>query len=115
MNLQKKTINRYRQLFPNETLRETSAKTGIQITRVFRLFTGRPMKVGELEAFEKAIAERMKENPHHARVTEILEKSSFMLTNEELEKIIEWIERKIVAKAYGRFYVGQKRDDKQIA
>lgn len=35
MSLQQKTIQRYRQLFPNEPLRETSARTGIQITRVF--------------------------------------------------------------------------------
>lgn len=64
MSLQSTTLSRYRQIFPQETLRETSARTGIQITRVFRLFGGKPMKVGELEAFDRAIKEKMAENPH---------------------------------------------------
>lgn len=97
MSLQKKSLQRYRLFFPNDTLREVSARTGIQITRVFRLFNGKPMKVGELEAFEQTIMEKLKENPNHMRLTDILEEASAILTNDEMGKIIDWIERKIVA------------------
>lgn len=115
MNLQKKSLERYRQLFPNDTLREISARTGIQITRVFRLFNGKAMKVGELEAIEAAIQEKLRENPNHDRLIRALENASVTLTNHELSKILEYIERKIVAKNYARFYVKPSYQDAIIA
>jgi hypothetical protein len=105
MTLQEKTLQRYRQLFPNLPLREVSARTGIQITRVFRLFNGKIMKVGELEAFEKAINEKIAENPSFGRLTSVVEEASVVLTNEELAKVAEYIARKVSARAFGRFYI----------
>ncbi len=84
MKLQSKTLHRYRQLFPNETLRQTSARTGIQITRVFRLFNGKNMKVGELEAFEAAILSKIAENPAYQILFHSIEEASIILTNDEL-------------------------------
>jgi hypothetical protein len=55
MNMQEIVIKRYQELFPREPLRETAAKTGIQITRVFRIFNGSEMKLKEYESFEKII------------------------------------------------------------
>lgn len=104
MTLQEKTLQRYRQLFPNQPLREISAQTGIQITRVFRLFNGKVMKVGELEAFEKAINEKLSENPSFERLTNVIEEASSTLTNDELSKIADYISRKISAKSFGRSY-----------
>ena len=115
MSLQKKSLQRYRLFFPNDTLREVSARTGIQITRVFRLFNGKPMKVGELETFEQIIMEKLKENPNHMRLTNILEEASAILTNDEMSKIIDWIERKIVARNYGRSYISLNQDNASIA
>lgn len=105
MTLQQKTIQRYRQLFPNETLREISARTGIQITRVFRLFNGKTMKVGELEAFETAINAKIAENPSFARLSSVVEDASSILTNDELAKIAEYVARKVAARTYGRLYI----------
>lgn len=115
MNLQKKTIERYRQLFPQDTLREVSARTGIQITRVFRLFNGKPMKVGELEAFEKTITEKLRENPNHLRLTHALDEAASILTNEELGKLLEVVKRKIVARTYGRMYVSANIQTQSLA
>jgi hypothetical protein len=115
MTLQEKTLKKYRQLFPNETLRETSARTGIQITRVFRLFNGKTMKVGELEAFEAVIAAKIAENPSYSRLTSTVEAASAILTNEELSKIAEWISRKVLAKNYGRSYFNANLDSAVIA
>ncbi len=51
MSLQKKILQQYRVLYPHQSLRDISKKTGIQLTRVFRLFNGAPMKLNEYEVF----------------------------------------------------------------
>lgn len=53
--IQKETITRYRQKFPKHTFREISEKTGIQLTRVFRIVNGYEMRLTEYLAFQKAI------------------------------------------------------------
>ena len=100
MTLQQKTLHRYRQLFPNKPLREISACTGIQITRVFRLFNGKIMKVGELEAFEKAINDKINENPHVENLTTLIEEASVILTSDELKKIAEYVAKKVSARNF---------------
>lgn len=115
MSLQKKTLHRYRQFFPNETLREVSARTGIQITRVFRLFNGKTMKVGELEAFESAVSLKIAENPSFARLNEVLDQASAVLTNEELAKISDYVSRKVMSRTYGRLYIRPLIEDAIIA
>jgi hypothetical protein len=115
MSLQKRILQRYRQFYPNDTLREVSARTGIQITRVFRLFNGKTMKVLELEALENAVNEKLKSSHHHARLTDVLEKASAILTNDELAKIISLIERKNMAKTYGRMYIRPVLETASIA
>lgn len=115
MTLQQKTLQRYRQLFPNETLRETSARTGIQITRVFRLFNGKIMKVGELEAFETAISNRRLENPSLEKLSQAVEQASTVLTNDELAKVAEYIARKISVRTFSRFYVKPNYESAIIA
>lgn len=115
MNLQNKTIQRYRLFFPNETLREVSARTGIQITRVFRLFNGKPMKLGEFEAFEKAIAEKLAENPSFARLNSIVEEASSLLTNDEIEKLADYMERKVANRKFTRTYIRPDMEDAFIA
>lgn len=115
MTLQEKTLQRYRLLFPNQPLREVSARTGIQITRVFRLFNGKVMKVGELEAFEKAINEKMAENPSFSKLSSLMDDASSMLTNEELTKLSEYVARKLSAKSFSRGYVKSNYESAIIA
>jgi hypothetical protein len=103
MTLQQKTLHRYRQLFPTKPLREISASTGIQITRVFRLFNGKIMKVGELEAFEKAISEKINEKPHAEILTNLIEEASTILSSEDLRKIAEYVARKVSARNFATF------------
>jgi hypothetical protein len=105
MSLQKNIIKKYRQLYPTDTLREVSARTGIQITRVFRLFNGKPMKVGELEAFQSVIDKKLGENPESHRLQRILEEAMFILTTTELSKLNSLIERKVSNKNVSRLYV----------
>lgn len=58
MSLQSRILKEYRQQFPHHTLREISAVTNIQLTRVFRLMNGAAMKLEEFEQFTKAIGEK---------------------------------------------------------
>ncbi|MGE3609083.1 MAG: hypothetical protein AB7I27_05805 [Bacteriovoracaceae bacterium] len=100
MTLQTKTLQRYRQIFKEETLRETSARTGIQITRVFRLFNGKTMKVSELEAFQKAIEDKLSSSPNYLKMNKLLEQATGNLDNQELGKISDYIERRLKNKSY---------------
>ncbi len=115
MTLQKRTLQRYRQLFPNETLRETSARTSIQITRVFRLFNGKTMKVVELEAFERIINKKIGENPCYGNFCKIIDEASVVLTNKELTNLTETISRKISLKNYSKFYQFTEEQNISIA
>jgi hypothetical protein len=115
MSLQTKTIQRYRQLFPKDTLREVSARTGIQITRVFRLFNGKNMKVGELEAFENVIEKKIAENPSFSRFSVAMQSASSILTNDEIARLAEYVERKIAVKHFSRGYVSLGQADAIIA
>lgn len=115
MTLQNKTLQRYRQFFPEETLREISGRTGIQITRVFRLFNGKTMKVGELEAFEKAVSDKIAESPSYHRLSTAMDEASSLLTNDELGKLADYIERKITNKRYARTYIRSVFQDAVIA
>lgn len=113
--LQKRTIQRYRQFFPDDTLREISGRTGIQITRVFRLMSGKNMKVGELEAFERAVDVKIAENPSYSRLSAALEQASAVLTNEELAKIADYVQRKVANRSFGRLYINSNYQDISIA
>ena len=115
MSLQSRTLHKYRQLFPNDTLREVSARTGIQITRVFRLFNGKIMKVGELEAFESVISMKISENPGFGRLSSAVESASSLLTNEEISKIAEYVERRIATKTFSRSYISINNQNAIIA
>lgn len=95
MSLQTKILNDFRQRFPTETLREIAALTDIQLTRVFRLMNGAPMKLEEYEAFTIAL---QKNTPKHASqhhldrlVAEV--KSRFSV--EEQKKVAHAIELKL--------------------
>lgn len=56
MSLQTAIIKEFNYHYPNIPLREVTSLTGIQITRVFRLYNGSEMKLKEYESFKNAIS-----------------------------------------------------------
>ena len=52
MSVPKIVLKQFNEAYPQAKLREISEKTGIQITRVFRILNGAEMKVSELERFQ---------------------------------------------------------------
>ena len=59
MDLQKIVMNQYMLLNGKPTLKKISEDTGIQLTRVFRLFNGSTMKLSEYQIFSKKVKEKM--------------------------------------------------------
>ncbi len=115
MSLQNSTIQRYRLFYPQETLREISARTGIQITRVFRLINGKPMRLQEFEAFETAIQNKLAENPHQARLNKNIEEAFSILCHEDLAKVADYIERKVNNRKFARGFTGNVFEEAGIA
>lgn len=59
---QKQLLLNYKTTFPDDTLKIISKKTGIQQTRVFRLFNGSEMKISEYKSFMSLLNQEPKEN-----------------------------------------------------
>lgn len=55
MSVQVLILKLFKEAYPNAKLKDISDKTGIQITRVFRLMNGAEMKVSELESFQSLL------------------------------------------------------------
>ena len=55
MSLQKSIIKQYKEIYPKDKLKDISDKTGIQITRIFRILNGSEMKLKEYEVFDQII------------------------------------------------------------
>ena len=60
MDQQQKIIAHFKQVFPKLTLLEAAKLTGINTTRIHRLFKGAPMRVREWELFYQAISKKQK-------------------------------------------------------
>jgi len=93
--LEKEVIRRYRQVFPHDTLKVISQKTGIQITRVFRIMNGKPMKVKELEIFENILNSQCGERKSLTEIDRLTKIAVSTLSIKDLDQIINLIERKI--------------------
>lgn len=87
MSLQKRTLNEFRLAFPNKSLRETSELTGIQLTRIFRLLNGSPMKVDEYEKFKAAIAQSFRASTPLKSLESLFKRATETLPDRELEKM----------------------------
>lgn len=59
MDLQMTILNQYMLLNNKPTLKKISADTGIQLTRIFRLFNGSTMKLSEYQVFNRKVKEKM--------------------------------------------------------
>ena len=59
MDLQKTILNQYMLLNGQPTLKKISQDTGIQLSRVFRIFNGSTMKLSEYQVFNKKVKEKL--------------------------------------------------------
>jgi hypothetical protein len=92
MELQKTILNQYMLLNQRPTLKKIAADTGIQLTRVFRLFNGSTMKLSEYQIFQRKVKEMM-------GLTDTLEEIAFecslKLSTEAVKDIEIFLKRKM--------------------
>ena len=92
MDIQKTILNQYMLLSDKPTLKEISQDTGIQITRVFRLFNGSTMKLYEYQVFKQRVKEKL-------GLTESLEAMAFecslCLSPDAIRELEIFLKRKI--------------------
>lgn len=92
MNLQRKILQDYREVFGQLTFREISSMTGIQQTRVFRLFNGSPMKLCEYETFQEMIQFRKAKSP---KLLQLLRDCEMRLGDRGLAEIEQLMDQKM--------------------
>jgi hypothetical protein len=92
MELQKKILQDYREVFGQQTFREISTVTGIQQTRVFRLFNGSQMKLCEYEIFQQILRFRQTGRPE---VFKLLKDCETRLSQQGLKEIENFLDQKI--------------------
>lgn len=92
MELQKIVLSQYMLLNQNSTLKKISNDTGIQVTRVFRIFNGSTMKLSEYQIFQQRVKEKM-------GLTDTLDAIAFdcslKLSPEAIKEIEIYLKRKI--------------------
>jgi len=94
MVLQNLLIKDFRQKHPKMTYRQIGQLTGIQLTRVFRIFNGAPMKLNEWEAFQK-LTNPKNESSERQEVMELAEKVISKLSSNGINDVKFFLGRKL--------------------
>lgn len=92
MNEQKRILEQFMKHFHHPTLRETSLMTGIQLTRVFRLFNGSEMKLEEYLIFINLIKE---ETGKHSPLSKLAYECSYLLSLSAVKELEILLEQKL--------------------
>lgn len=86
-DLQSAIIRQYKKTYPQDKLKHISAKTNIQITRVFRILNGSEMKISEYESFLNCF----EKNHRHLKIMQALK----VFLNHASTERIDFVHRKI--------------------
>jgi hypothetical protein len=89
--IQNELLDKYMQLNGNPVLRKIVADTGIQLTRIFRLFNGAEMKLGEYLIFQAKVNEYVKGES----IQNLGEKCDRVLSEEVKKEVIYELNKKI--------------------
>ncbi len=92
MDLQKKLLSQYEQTFEEPTLRKMASDSGIQLTRLFRIFNGYQMKITEYEIIRKKVLER---KGLIGNIEELAFNCSTKLSMEMNQEIESYLKRKL--------------------
>ncbi|MBL7663875.1 MAG: hypothetical protein JNM93_01990 [Bacteriovoracaceae bacterium] len=90
---QERLLKSYRQQRKNYTLIQMSQETGIQQTRLFRIFNGSEMKISEYAAIEKILYPEQKRN--QSMIDKLINEASQVLMPESLNEICQLIHKKL--------------------
>ncbi len=92
MDIQKTILGQYMLLNHKPTFKEISKDTGIQVTRVFRLFNGNIMKLSEYQVFNSRVKEKMGLT---GGLEDVAFECSMKLSPESIKDLEVYLKRKI--------------------
>jgi hypothetical protein len=92
MDIQKTILNQYMLLNNRPTFKEIARDTGIQVTRVFRLYNGSTMKLSEYQIFNKKVKEKMGLT---GDLSDIAFECSMKLSPESIKDLEVYLKRRI--------------------
>ncbi len=92
MSNAQKVLSTFKQEFGNLSYREIANLTGIQMTRVFRIFNQQEMKVSEYEKFKDLLLQK---KTGIARLRELLDQHALFLRPCFVGKLEKYMEREI--------------------
>lgn len=93
MSLQNLILKEFKENHPEATFRQISEMTGIQITRVFRIFNGSKMKINEWEAFQK-LSNPSDQGVERGEVLELAQRLLQMISPHGVSEIKYYLGRK---------------------
>ena len=92
MNLQEQLLRKFQEVYEDPKLRIVSEITGLNLSRIFRIYQGSVMKLDEYELFLRLIDKREK---HHQKLRELISEAEIVLNKDQLECLFRELRRKI--------------------
>lgn len=93
MDIQNELLQRFKKLYGNPTYKEVSSLTGIQMTRVFRIFNGMEMKLSEYLVVKSLIDEFLNST---SQLDQLLENCKLRLSEDSLNEVKRFCERQLL-------------------
>lgn len=90
MEIQNDLLNKFKRLYNDPTYKEIASLTGIQLTRVFRLFNGFEMKLSEYLIFTSLLEDK---RPKEFALEQVVSECVRRLSDESLVKIENYCKR----------------------
>jgi uncharacterized protein YbcI len=83
---QQELILSFKKNYPNKTLKQVSELTGINLTRVFRIFNGNEMKISEFTIFNELVEKKTQKN-FNSQIIQDLNKLILRLPENQLGRL----------------------------
>ena len=107
MNLQETVLTKFKAAYPGLSLKEVAELTGIQVTRVFRIFNGSEMKLKEFEVLEKILQERNESGETFVQFQKVMNSFYNSATHGELQELMTELSHSLSVKSILRGTSGQ--------
>ena len=90
---QKAVIERYKEVYPKDSIRAIAQRVGIHYSRASRILSGAEMKVSEYEAFNNVIARRSFSNDYSVK---LFNQALSQLPRHKINDFIHSLERSLI-------------------
>lgn len=105
METQEQLLTRFKKSYGNLRYSDIARKTGLQQTRVFRIFNGHEMKVSEYVIFKNILDVETEE---FRKFNELIDESKSRLSSSQLNKISCCVQREI---EISKIFAGERKTE----